>query len=66
MKIFEQIVIIFGNSERIGKTPEDCKRTNTVLFFKKLTVGVKVGPGNNRSDNLTLIPRRILKQIIYW
>ncbi|GAB0178126.1 mitochondrial enolase superfamily member 1 [Grus japonensis] len=53
--------IIFERSWRTGEVPEDWRKANVTLVFKK---GKKEDLGNYRSVSLTSIPGRVMEQLI--
>ncbi|GAB0208736.1 mitochondrial enolase superfamily member 1 [Grus japonensis] len=48
-------------SWRTGEVPEDWRKANVTLVFKK---GKKEGPGNYRPVSLTSIPGKVMEQLI--
>ncbi|GAB0208703.1 mitochondrial enolase superfamily member 1 [Grus japonensis] len=53
--------IIFESSWRTGEVPEDWRKANVTLVFKK---GRKEDPGNYRPVSLTSIPGKVMEQLI--
>jgi len=53
--------IIFERSWRTGEVPEDWRKANVTLIFKK---GKKEAPGNHRLVSLTSIPGKMMEQLI--
>ncbi|GAB0178132.1 mitochondrial enolase superfamily member 1 [Grus japonensis] len=53
--------IIFERSWRTGEVPEDWRKANVTLVFKK---GKKEDLGNYKPVNLTSIPGRVMEQLI--
>ncbi|GAB0209598.1 mitochondrial enolase superfamily member 1 [Grus japonensis] len=53
--------IVFERSWRTGEVPEDWRKANVTLVFKK---GKKEDPGNYRPVNLTSIPGKVMEQLI--
>ncbi|GAB0204823.1 mitochondrial enolase superfamily member 1 [Grus japonensis] len=52
---------IFERSWRTGEVPEDWRKANVTLAFKK---GKKEDPGNYRPVSLTSIPGKVMEQLI--
>ncbi|GAB0207699.1 mitochondrial enolase superfamily member 1 [Grus japonensis] len=59
--IAKQLLIIFERSWRTGEVPEDGRKANVTLVFKK---GKKEDPGNYRPVSLTSIPGKMMEQLI--
>ncbi|KFP24522.1 RNA-directed DNA polymerase from mobile element jockey, partial [Colius striatus] len=59
--IAKPLSIIFEQSWRIGEVPEDWRKANVTLVFKK---GRKEDPGNYRPVSLTSIPGKEMEQPI--
>nr|XP_048723915.1 uncharacterized protein LOC125644272 [Caretta caretta] len=59
--IVEPLAIIFENSWRSGEVPDDWKKANIVLIFKK---GEKENPGNYRLVSLISVPGKIMEQVL--
>ncbi|CAM4583755.1 unnamed protein product [Lepidochelys olivacea] len=59
--IAEPLAIIFENSWRSGEVPDDWKKANVVLIFKK---GKEEDPGNSRPVSLTSVPGKIMEQVL--
>ncbi|GAB0208992.1 mitochondrial enolase superfamily member 1 [Grus japonensis] len=53
--------IIFERSWRTGEVPEDWRKANVTLVFRK---GKKEAPGNYRPVNLTSIPGKVMEQLM--
>ncbi|KFV81576.1 hypothetical protein N308_13167, partial [Struthio camelus australis] len=58
--IARPLSIIFERSWRTGEVPEDWKKANVTLAFKK---GEKEDPGNYRPVSLTSIPGKVMEQL---
>ncbi|GAB0206526.1 hypothetical protein GRJ2_003118200 [Grus japonensis] len=59
--IARPLSIIFERSWRTGEVPEDWRKANVTLVFKK---GKKEDPGNYRPVSLTSIPGKVMEQLI--
>jgi len=59
--IAEPLSIIFERSWRTGEVPEDFRKDNVTSIFKK---GKNEDPGNYRLVSLTIIPGKMMKQLI--
>ncbi|GAB0178457.1 mitochondrial enolase superfamily member 1 [Grus japonensis] len=59
--IARPLSIIFKRSWRTGEVPEDWRKANVTLVFKK---GKKKGLGNYRPVSLTSVPGRVMEQLI--
>ncbi|KFP28054.1 hypothetical protein N325_01422, partial [Colius striatus] len=59
--IAKPLSIIFEQSWRTGKVPEDWRKVNVTPVFKK---GRKDDPGDYRLVSLTSIPGKIMEQLI--
>ncbi|GAB0209656.1 mitochondrial enolase superfamily member 1 [Grus japonensis] len=59
--IARPLSIIFERSWRTGEVPEDWRKGNVTLVFRK---GKKEDPGNYRPVNLTSIPGKVMEQLI--
>ncbi|KFP27068.1 RNA-directed DNA polymerase from mobile element jockey, partial [Colius striatus] len=59
--IAELLSVIFKESWRTGKVPEDWRKANVTPVFKK---GRKDDSGNYRPVSLTSIPGKMLEQLI--
>ncbi|GAB0204475.1 mitochondrial enolase superfamily member 1 [Grus japonensis] len=55
------LFIIFERSWRTGEVPEDWRKANVTLVFKK---GKKEDPGNYRPVSLISIPGKMMEQLI--
>ncbi|GAB0203741.1 mitochondrial enolase superfamily member 1 [Grus japonensis] len=55
------LAIIFERSWRTGEVPEDWRKANVTLVFKK---GKEEDPGNYRPVSLTSIPGKVMEQLI--
>ena len=53
--------IIFEKSWRLGDIPEDWKKANVTLSYKK---GLKEDPGSYRPISLTSVPGKIMERIL--
>jgi len=52
---------IFERLWRLGEVPEEWKRTNANVIFKKVK---KEDPGNYRPVSFTCIPRKMMEKIL--
>ncbi|GAB0209251.1 mitochondrial enolase superfamily member 1 [Grus japonensis] len=59
--IARPLSIIFERSWRTGEVPEDWRKANVTLVFKK---GKEEDPGNYRPVSLTSIPGKVMEQLI--
>ncbi|GAB0206875.1 mitochondrial enolase superfamily member 1 [Grus japonensis] len=59
--IARPLSIIFERSWRTGEVPEDGRKANVTLVFKK---GKEEDPGNYRPVSLTSIPEKVMEQLI--
>ncbi|GAB0208678.1 mitochondrial enolase superfamily member 1 [Grus japonensis] len=59
--IARPLSIIFERSWRTGEVPEDWRKANVTLVFKK---GRKEDPGNYKPVSLTSIPGKVMEQLI--
>ncbi|GAB0197889.1 mitochondrial enolase superfamily member 1 [Grus japonensis] len=59
--LVKPLSIIFERSWRTGEVPEDWRKANITLVFKK---GRKEDPGNYRPVSLTSIPGKVMEQLI--
>ncbi|GAB0209616.1 mitochondrial enolase superfamily member 1 [Grus japonensis] len=59
--IARPLSIIFERSWRTGEVPEDWRKGNVTLVFRK---GKKEDPGNYRPVGLTSIPGKVMEQLI--
>ncbi|KFU99853.1 RNA-directed DNA polymerase from mobile element jockey, partial [Tauraco erythrolophus] len=59
--IARPLSIIFAKSWGTGEVPEDWRKANVTLVFKK---GKKEDPGNYRPVSLTSIPGKIMERLI--
>ncbi|GAB0207557.1 mitochondrial enolase superfamily member 1 [Grus japonensis] len=59
--IARPLSIIFERSWRTGEVPEDWRKGNVTLVFRK---GKKEDPGNYRPVSLTSIPEKVMEQLI--
>ncbi|KFP32962.1 RNA-directed DNA polymerase from mobile element jockey, partial [Colius striatus] len=59
--ISKPLSIIFEQSWRTGKVPEDWRKASVTPVFKK---GTKDDPGNYRPVSLTSIPGKVMEQLI--
>ncbi|KFP33881.1 RNA-directed DNA polymerase from mobile element jockey, partial [Colius striatus] len=59
--IAKPLSIIFEQSWRAGKVPEDWRKANVTPVCKK---GRKDNPGNYRPVSLTSIPGKVMEQLI--
>ncbi|GAB0182212.1 mitochondrial enolase superfamily member 1 [Grus japonensis] len=59
--IAKPLSIIFERSWRTAEVPEDWRKANVTLVFKKVK---KEDSGNYRTVNLTSIPGKVMEQLI--
>jgi len=59
--IAEALSIIYQRSLLTGEIPEDWRLANVTLIYKK---GCREYPGNYRPVSLTLVPGKIMEQIV--
>ncbi|KAK4824064.1 hypothetical protein QYF61_009915 [Mycteria americana] len=60
-KILKAKLINFEQSWQLGEVPEDWQKANVAPVFKK---GKKKDPGNYRLVSLTLVPGKVMEQLI--
>ncbi|KFP24226.1 RNA-directed DNA polymerase from mobile element jockey, partial [Colius striatus] len=59
--VAKSLSIIFEQSWRTDEVPEDWRKVNVTLVFRR---GRKDDPGNYRPINLTSIPGKVMEQLI--